>query len=207
MMASEKEQFDYIQATNQALKERIALLERLREVEAEVPQQYVQPPTRQPQRALPVQRGQSAAVPCRNLYFNKLPQGYSEGELREVLVPYGEIVRMKVNPVQRWGLVEFADVATAEGVIAALNGAVLREGEPGIVVEYNKKQGATAAPQFPMAMAPAAPHPNSYPISPPPQPSANVYLSNLPGTYTDNEVAQLLMPFGDLVRRRVGGVG
>ena len=123
-----------------------------------------------------------------NIYINHIPSSYSDTQVRELLEPYGTVVRLKYG--EQYALAEYENIAQATAAVMNLHGSTPTGGYQTLVVEFNtygrKRQRNDALfPQLPVS-------------------HTNLYLNHLPLDMDQAALEALLTRFGTLSRAKIG---
>ncbi|XP_066503331.1 RNA-binding motif, single-stranded-interacting protein 1 isoform X1 [Hoplias malabaricus] len=123
-----------------------------------------------------------------NLYIRGLPPSTTDHDLVKLCQPYGKIVSTKAildkttNKCKGYGFVDFDSPVSAQKAVAALKSTGVQA------------QMAKVRPQ-PMASLPSFKQQEQDPT--------NLYLSNLPVSMDEQELENLLKPFGQVISTRI----
>ena len=153
-----------------------------------------------------------------NLYFNNLPPSMTSKEFYALLAQYGVVVRHKLGQHgEGWGLAEFEDAGAATAAVNSINGAPIAGSDKLVSVERHIERpkggfapGGKGSKGVPCGFASwfggkkgmyggkgvkgdrgAAG-------------CRNLYLNNLPGNFTEDDLSKLVARFGVVQRLKVG---
>lgn len=154
-----------------------------------------------------------------NLWVGSLPPVYGEADISGLFCPFGTVVSCKVLKDKNSGMpegaamVNFSSPTEAAAAIHGLNGQALEFGAPPLIVRYasSRTTPAMPLPSGPvMAMGyPGPMHHHQGPMRPMMNgpsmatPNANLWVGNLPPTYTEVEVHALFQPYGHITSAKI----
>ena len=131
-----------------------------------------------------------------NLYIGNLPPNCTDDTLRTLFEPYGTIVTLKALRDKGIGFVQYADAAAAASAIAAMNNVEV-DGKVLLVKLADRNagpkhagKGGAAAPKVHVPRAPAPVDPNA---------TDNLYVNNIPLTWSEADLNMLFGTYGPVV--------
>ena len=136
--------------------------------------------------------------PSTNLMINYLPNSMTEQKLSIIFSAFGELLRCKVvydpktGKSRCYGFVEFEDEWDADRALEAINGYMIQDKQ--LKVSFAFKRGSGHCNDEPMTH----------------EQNTNLYVQNLPLTYTDNDLITQFIKFGQIaestILRNINGI-